>query len=200
MIPKFEVMRPILIILFISCLLLGSCDIRKREIQLEKKENALYQKEQELLLREKTIQLKEEELQRRVQSMDSLAFRDTVDSGLINPELVGLWSVRMNCIETSCAGSAVGDVKTEQWAISYQDNNIIAKVMDKDKLVRIYSGMATNNSIELSFQQDQAQTNQTTSMVVRLQKTAKGRLEGTREILRTPGNCKIVYAIEMMKQ
>ena len=180
--------------------LLGGCDIRKREQVLSKKENELAQKEQELFLREKALQLKEEELLRKTQNQDSLTTSAVTDSIFINPEFVGMWSVQMNCIETSCAGSAVGDVKTEQWEILYQNNTTIAKVIDNAKTVRVYSGSSTSNSLELSFQQGNTGNNQITNMIIRLEQSAKNKLEGRREITRAPENCKIVYAVEMVKQ
>jgi hypothetical protein len=193
-------MKPVIIIFFLFSLLLGGCDIRKREQILTKKENELNQKEQELFLKEKALQLKEEELLRKTQSLDSLHNNVIIDSIFINPEFVGMWSVQMNCTETSCAGSAVGDVKTEHWDISYQDNKTIAKVIDNAKVVRVYSGTSTSNSIEMSFQQSSTETNQITNMIIRMEQTAKNKLEGRREITRLPENCKIVYAVEMVKQ
>lgn len=188
------------IILFIIAFTQPGCDIRKREQQLEKKAIELHQKEQELLLKEKTLQLKEEELLSKLKDYDSIENRISADTGMINPVLVGTWNVRMNCIETSCAGSAIGDVRTEQWNISYQNSNIIAQVISNNKLVRVYSGISTNNSIELNFNQTDSTKNETTNMVVRLQQTANGRLEGRREITRTPENCKIVFAMDLVKQ
>ncbi|MCU7549105.1 hypothetical protein OCK74_08260 [Chitinophagaceae bacterium LB-8] len=193
-------MKSVIITLFLFSLLTCSCDIRKREQILTQKENELNQKEQELFLKENALQLKEEELLRRSQSLDSLHINVPTDTVFINPEFVGLWTVQMHCIETSCPGSAVGDVKTEQWDISYQNNATIAKVIDDAKVVRIYSGTSTSNSIEMTFQQSNTETNKVTNMIVRLEQTAKKRLEGRREITRGPENCKIIYAVEMEKQ
>jgi hypothetical protein len=193
-------MKLCIILIFIFSIFFGGCDIRKREQVLTKKENELNQKEQELFIKEKALQLREEELLRRTQNLDSINNNVVVDSIFINPEFVGVWSVQMDCIETSCPGSAVGDVKTEQWDISYQDNTTIAKVIDNAKVVRVYSGTSTSNSLEMSFQQSGTGTNQVTNMVVRLEQTSKKRLEGRREITRLPDNCKIVYAVDMVKQ
>jgi hypothetical protein len=73
-------------------------------------------------------------------------------------------------------------------------------VIDNAKVVRVYSGTSTSNSLEMSFQQSGTGTNQVTNMVLRLEQTSKKRLEGRREITRLPDNCKIVYAVDMVKQ
>jgi hypothetical protein len=193
-------MRPIITLLLTISFFLGSCDIRKREQQLEKRETELNQKEQELLHKEKTLQVKEEELLKKQHEFDSLGVNSRIDSIYYDPELIGVWSVTMNCIETSCPGSAVGDIRTENWSLTYQNNKIIARVIDNNQLIRVYSGVSNSNSIELNYQQYDAGTNKNTNMVVRLEQIAKGRLEGRREINRMPENCKIVYSVEMVKQ
>jgi hypothetical protein len=193
-------MRPVFILLFLASLFLGSCDIQKKERQLEKRETELNQKEQALLQKEKTLQLKEDELIEREQKINSSDSTSIVDSIYYDPDLIGTWSVSMNCIETSCPGSAVGDIKTEHWEIQYQSNHLIARVIDNKKLVRVYSGTSTSSSIELKLQQSDLPSDEPANMVVRLQQTGKGRLEGRREILRISDNCKVVYAVDMTKQ
>ena len=176
-------------------LILPGCDLRQREEFLQKKEAELNQKEQELLLREKTLQLKEEEL-RKVQQGDSTAISDT--TALYNPGIIGFWGVKMICTETTCPGSAVGDSKTEQWNISYESNNIIAKAMDNDKLVRTYVGKPHADVIELT--ERLADTSQVSaSMIVRLRLIDNNRMEGQREIVRDR-DCKVVYSLQMEKQ
>ena len=70
--------------------------------------------------------------------LDSTA-KNNVDSFLVrHPQLPGKWNVIMRCIETG-SGSAVGDVKNEQWEIGYEGNDIVAKAFTGDKLVRTYT-------------------------------------------------------------
>ena len=193
-------MRSTIIFLLLVSFSFSGCDIRKREQQLEKRETELNQKEQELLLKEKTLQLKEEELLKKEHGLDSSSDSMKIDSVYYDPELVGVWSVTMNCIETNCPGSAVGDVRIENWSLTYQNNNIIARVIDNNQLVRVYSGISNSNTIELNYQQFDSGANKNTYMVVRLEQSAKGRLTGRRETSRMPENCKIVYSVEMVKQ
>jgi hypothetical protein len=180
-----------LILLFFS----SGCDLRKREEELHAKEAALNQKEQELLLKEKTLQIKEEELLLRERKSDSTVKTDT--AGLYNPSIIGIWSVKMTCTETTCAGSAVGDTKTEQWNISYEANTIIAKAMFDGKLVRTYTGVSKANTLELVEDQQNIPSH-FTRMEVRLRLINAMSMEGQREIIRD--NCKVVYALQMSKQ
>lgn len=174
---------------------------------IDQKEQELLKKEQVLLLKERELIAKEEDLEIRKRSQDSLASRkDTLLNGhdsLFNildtmkfnqPDIAGRWNVNMRCIETDCAGSAVGDEKNEQWQISYHNRSILAQAFTGDSLVREYTGTNANSTIELLATPSTAET----KMVVKLQDVQAGKMRGQREIIR-PENCHIVYAIELKK-
>ena len=184
--------------LFLCLALVSSgCGLREREDALEKRENEINQKEQRLLLLEKELQLKEEELALRQRQMDSTQNQFArKDSAVINPQLIGNWAVTMRCTATTCEGSAVGDTKNETWQIYYQDQNVIAKAISDNKLVRTYTGIYTDNELLLTAQQEPEAPN--TKITVRLTPKNENELEGTREIVRTDV-CHIVYSITLKK-
>jgi len=173
------------------------CELKQREAELEKREAALNQKEQELIVKEKTLQIKEQELLQREQKMDSTLKADTIHQ--YNPALTGTWQVKMTCTETTCPGSAIGDVKTEQWNISYQASTVVARAMASDKLVRIYTGSFNGSTVELVEDKTSTVSDTTTKMVVQLRFIDATSMEGQREIIRN-NECKIVYALQLEKQ
>lgn len=175
-----------------------SCKDWKREQELTKKEAGLNLKERQLNEKERLLQLKEEELSKLKLRLDSTLNKVPKDSGTYNPNLVGTWSVTMICTETTCPGSAVGDTKTEQWTVFYENNKVIAKAFDNGKLARIYTGLYTGSTLELAVKQQLAVPAHTT-IIVRLQQSGNNKLEGTREITREE-NCKILYAVQCVKQ
>jgi hypothetical protein len=148
------------------------------------------------LLKEKSLQARETELQEREAHLDSTL----IDSAFVyHPELPGTWNVEMSCTETTCSGSAVGDTKSEIWEISYQGKLIIAKVIEKDKLSRVYTGYYSGNDLELNYQDYAAAAEKATVMTVRLKELSPGQMEGRREINRGE-TCKIVYTVGMKKK
>lgn len=179
----------------LAILLLSSCDYKKREEDIRSREAALNQKEQELLLKEKTLQIKEEDLLKREKQMDSTISDSTY---IVDSTLIGNWAVKMECIEATCPGSAVGDTKTENWQINYQSNSIIAKVLSNNQLTRIYTGFYTGNTIELVEEQNTPSAASTTKMVVRLRVIDPTHLEGQREISRE--NCKVIYSVQLERE
>lgn len=188
------------LIFLLIILVAPGCDLRKRERMLEQKEAELSQKEQQLLLKEKSLQVKEEQLISRELGMDSMSIKllpDTLASK--HPTIPGLYNVTMQCIETNCQGSAVGDTKTEQWQISFQNNRVIVGAMSDKKLVRSYSGQYIANVMELTTQPDSLNSSQAGEINVRLQQTRENQLEGQREIIR-PDQCRILYKLELSKQ
>ena len=190
-------MRYYFLLFLILPTLLSGCDLREREEVLNQKEASLNQREQELLLKEKTLQLKEEDLVTREQRIDSTRQQDSV--AVYNAALPGTWDVKMVGSETTCPGSAVGDTKNEIWQITYQENNVIAKAMVNDELVRTYSGFFTGNTLELVDAPEKTPGQPSTRIVVRLRLAKENVLEGTREIERI-GECKIVYQTVMNKK
>ena len=178
-------------------LILNSCNADRKEKELKQKQEMLSQKEQELILKEKTLQLKEEELLIREARLDSTLQKDT--AVVIDSALLGKWSVKMVCTETSCSGSAVGDTKTELWEITMEGKTFIAKAMSGDQLIRVYSGLFTGNTLELIAQTEKSSEQPAAKIVTRLHKANESRLEGSREIVRE-NECKTTYTMEMQKQ
>lgn len=183
--------------LLFTALIFSGCGLREREIALEKKEAALLQREQELILREQSQLLREETFRdsilvsRDTVAVDSLTETDT--------RIEGAWNVKMTCTETSCPGSAIGDTRSEVWIFSFQENKLLAKVMDADKLVRIYSGTLAANAIQMEEVTGSSATPSATKMNIRLTVKNERSMEGQREILRET-NCRILYALQLTRQ
>ena len=177
--------------------MLNSCSFDHKAKELQQWENNLNQREQELILREKMLELKESELARKDAYLDSTLRKDSAVK--YDTSLIGNWNVKMVCIEATCTGSAVGDTKTEHWVISRQGSSFIAKVISGEKLVRIYSGIYTGNTLELIAQTEQGPDQRPAKMVARLHIVNAKRMEGQREISRE-NDCKIIYTMEMNKQ
>jgi hypothetical protein len=185
-----------LLLLFFAFIING-CGLRERELALEIKEDSINQKEQRLLLLEKQLQLKEEALLVREKETDTTLQKNLrADSMLVNLSLVGKWSVQMRCTETTCEGSAVGDIKNETWDIEYQNYIVIAKAMAGNKVVRVYSGTYKENVLQLLAEQESSTPN--ARITVRIQQKNPTELEGIREINRAE-SCRIVYALLMRK-
>lgn len=190
-------MKLIYFVFVASLIFCSGCGLREREAALDKRENEVNQKEQRLLLLEKQLQLKEDELAERQKSMDSTQNRFGLsDSAIVNPAITGNWDVTMKCTATTCEGSAVGDTKNERWEIAYQGTNVIVKANADGKLVRVYSGIYADNSLQLVAQHEPEAPN--TRITVKLNPKTPTELEGTREIVRTDV-CHIVYAVTLKK-
>src|SRR5688572_20642881 len=114
---------------------LSSCELNRKETQLQQKADSLHQVEQRLILKEKTLEVKEQELLLREIKLDSTVHKDTTSS--FDSTLIGKWEVKMICSETTCSGSAVGDTKNEQWVITSQGSQFIVKAMSAEQLVRV---------------------------------------------------------------
>lgn len=185
-------MKPNLILLFILIICLHGCGLNEREKNLQKLQKEIALKEQALLILEQRLKLKEEALDHVRQSLDSAKMQ--IDSASVyNPDIVGKWTVKMNCIETSCDGSALGDSKTEQWDISYNKNTIVVKAYSGPVLIRVYVGNYRDNQLKILDERP----NMDVSFKASLNFINTKRMDGTREVLQK--DCKIVYSLNAEK-
>ena len=187
---------PEMLLVFFLISLLTGCQSRERENALQLKEDSLNQREQQLLLKEKTLEIREADLLRKEKQRDSTSIDST---GFYNAALIGNWTVKMTCTETTCPGSAVGDVNTQEWNLSYQGNTVIAKVMEGNQLMRTYTGTYNSNTLEMTEGTHSAAQQQSVKMMVRLRIVNATTMDGQREIIRE-NNCKIIYALELQKK
>ena len=190
---KFFLVLTVVPLLFI----LESCELDRKDKQLQQKADSLHQREQQLILKEKILEVKEQELLLREIKLDSTIQKDT--SSRFDSTLLGKWAVKMVCSETSCTGSAVGDTKNEQWEITAQGTQFIVKAMSAEQLVRVYTGIYTGNTLELIASVEKTSDQPAAKMVVRLHIVNENKLEGQREIVRE-NSCKVIYTMEMDKQ
>ncbi len=169
-----------------------SCGPNDREKVLQKKQAEVSRKEQQLLSWEQRLKVREQELDLAMQLLDSTR-KHTDSAGAINPAVSGRWIVKMTCTETTCEGSALGDSKTEQWEISYAQNNIVVRAYSGPVLVRTYVGAYKNNI--LSIADEKPNSGARIRAIINL--VGDEKMEGNREIAQK--DCKIVYALTLEK-
>lgn len=182
-------------ILLVVSLILSGCGKSANQENIEKREKQIQLKEQQLKAFEQQLKLKEQNLLSREQQLDSLKIQsDTV--GVYNPKLIGNWMVNMQCIETTCEGSAIGDTKTEQWNIAYKNNKVVVSASSNKKVIRVYTGLYKENTLELKAHPSDLETEM--SAVLTPHSSTENLMEG-RRIINHSGKCKIVYALKAEK-
>jgi hypothetical protein len=191
-------MKRLQVIFLLPAFILLGCDLRVREKELERRADSINQKEQQLLVLKNQLDLKSQALDTKEHVLDSLLKKTAPPDTALSQQLflVGRWNVKMVCTETTCPGSAVGDNKTEIWDLSYQNNMVIAQAFVNNKMVRLYSGTATENELVLTAQQESESNG--TNISANLRIINETTLEGERKIIR-PDECRIIYSIQMEK-
>lgn len=185
-------MKPISILLLIIVVFSQSCGVNEREKKLKSRQEEIVKKEQQLLVWEQQLKMKEQALAHEKLHLDSFKYqKDAV--AVDNPAIIGQWNVKMNCTETSCEGSALGDTKTEQWHISYDQNKVMVRAYSGPVLIRIYVGTFKNNTLKIVDEKPNADA----LIGATLNFTTDERMEGVREIKQK--TCKIVYELNARK-
>jgi len=182
--------------------LLSGCGLQEQRQQLKQESVLIRQKEQELALRSHELDAREQLLNERQKKMDSVLIgKDTLSN--IFPEIPGRWLAKMVCTDAGCPGSALGDTKVEQWAVTFQNNMVVVKAMNnKFQLTRIYTGDITPEgqlSLKAQVPNDSLSTNQYAQITIQLKQTKSDAMQGQRDIIQ-PEGCHVTYSLDLKKQ
>lgn len=187
-------------ILLIVLPTLSRCTSKEQQERLNQKIKEVNLKEQQLQAKEQEWQAKDIELNRLRKVVDSLTTLHQQDSLDVLPaQWQGSWVVKMECTQTSCPGSAVGDTKTEVWDITAQDKTVTAKATKDKQPIRQYAGYFMNNTLFLLFDNTQTDPTAAVRMQVSLQQTGAKKLQGQRDLTQADG-CRITYSLSLDKQ
>lgn len=185
------------IFLLSGIMIFSGCELRHREVEVKKKLEEVNRREQELSIKEQMLSIKEQELSEKQKILDSTT--NIVNDSILREHVKtkGLWRVDMQCTETNCAGSAVGDVKSEQWNIKVENDQVIINARSNKSLVKTYAGSYVGNVIKLTAEQDSTEEN--AKIYVSLQKISDKEMAGKRQVIQATG-CRIVYSLRLKKE
>lgn len=180
---------PILIV--VVCCLAGCVD-NTRQQQLEQREQILAKKEVEFAERAA-------EYQSLLQMRDSLRAKKN-DSVIIQswPEsIAGNWNGKTFCRESNCTDYVVGDQRSDTWAFENDSTRIFTKIINKDKLLRIYTADVDSTEVRLHYKSDSAATRKVDIRVV-LTPSGNNLIKGTQTIS-VNNNCTAKFSVELVR-
>lgn len=174
------------IILVLFSFLIGSCGQSQEEIEAEKRRYA-----DSVRLAEQKA--KEEERIR----LANLRYDKT--------DLIGEWSVKMECTKSSCDNTKKGDVRAEKWVINFENDIVHVNVLGNRNTDDFYEGTFDGKNLILEnhrYETKQGFWSSKTKKVgaahIELKMNSKNKLSGEREVL-NPGPCQIEYSVELTK-
>lgn len=185
------------IFLLSGIIIFSSCNLRQREVEVKKKLEDISRREQELSIKEQMLEIKEQQLSEQQKILDSTT--NIVNDSILREhvKMQGLWRVDMQCIETNCVGSAVGDIKTEQWNMKVENDQVMINARSNRSVVKTYAGSYVGNVIKLTAEQDSTEEN--AKIYVSLQKISDKEMGGERQVVQASG-CRIVYSLRLKKE
>ena len=185
------------IFLLSGLLVLSSCNLRQREMELNKKLDQLSRREQELALKEQKLAIAEQKISEQQKILDSATHNFNDSLAKQHQQIEGLWRVEMKCVQTNCAGSAVGDIKTEHWNVEVNENEVLVKARSNRHAAKNYFGSFAGNNLRLTAELDSSEVN--AKIDVRLEPTKDNEMEGERKVTQANG-CEILYALRLKKE
>lgn len=180
-------MKTILVITLFAAALAGCSD--------NNKEDTLAQREEALTLKEQEFLAKESEYQQLLALRDSLA--DTAEQmpveSVLPEEIMGKWSGKMICTESSCTEHVVGDQRNDTWEFSPTGLKITSKTGGE----RHFAGSVSGTELKLSST-DSATAASRSKITLGLADLASSRLKGQRELI-GKDNCVAKFTVELEK-
>lgn len=161
----------------------------------QKKEDNLAQREQALALREQDFLARETEYQQLLALRDSLA--ETVEKIPAEPtlpaEIIGKWTGKMICTESSCTEHVVGDQRNDIWEFSPTG----LKITNKTGGERHFTGNISGTDLKLSST-DSATAVSHSKITLTLADLSSARIKGQRELF-GKDNCLAKFSVELEK-
>jgi len=182
--------KNLLNLLFIT-LLLTACNDRKREQELDKREQALAVKEVEFAARAA-------DYQSLLKMRDSLfSKKDTVQAQRWTEGIAGFWNGKTICRESDCSDYVVGDQRSATWEFAGDSSSIFTKIINQDKLVRVYSASVDSTEIMLHFATDST-AERKVDINVNLSAISSNLIRGTQTIS-VNNKCTARFSVELVK-
>lgn len=162
----------------------------------DEREKRLNNREQVLIEKENQFALKEADYESLLKLRDSLlGKKDTIFPATWPPEVKGFWNSKEVCTESNCNDYIIGDQRSNLWEFDTDSSEIVAKIINRNKLVRVYQATYTNNLVQLNYSTDSTERKKVIMNVV-LNEAAAGKLKGTR-IISINNNCIAKFSVEL---
>lgn len=177
--------------LIVACAFLGSCIDKERE-------KALADREKNLAEKEALFSTKEHEYKSLLKMRDSLlAKKDSTSIQKWPEEIVGLWSGKTICTESNCTEYVIGDVRSETWDFTQDQDHLLVKVLNNGQLIRMYAASYDNNLIQLSYESN-PEGQKAVKMSLVLDDIKATKIKGTRSVT-INDNCIASFSVELTR-
>jgi len=154
-------------------------------------------REQRILAKEKEFAIKEADYQSLLRMRDSLLTRrdTTVVIQRWPDDIAGLWSSKSVCRESNCSEYVIGDQRSNTWEFVSDSTGLYTRVINNNKVVRVFSAKFDSTSIHLHYASDTSATKKL-ELAVELSRDNKDLIKG----MQTTGidkSCTAKFSIEL---
>lgn len=181
-----------LLALFISACFFAACGDKERQQQLDEREQAIAKQEMDFAT-------KAADYQSLIKMRDSLRSRktDTVAFQQWPEGIPGNWNSKTLCRESDCSDYVVGDQRSDTWVFEGDSTGIFMRVINKDKILRVYNAHVDSTGIRLHYKTDSTATRQVDISVV-LDRAGNDLMKGTQTIS-VNNSCTAKFSVELTR-
>ncbi|MCX2480723.1 hypothetical protein OQY15_16575 [Pedobacter sp. MC2016-15] len=184
--------QKLLLTLFISACLFVACGDKDREKQLDAREQAIAKQETDFAA-------KAADYQSLIKMRDSLRSKkpDTLALQQWPEGIPGNWNGKTLCRESDCTDYVVGDQRSDTWVFEGDSTGIFMKVINKDKILRVYNAQVDSTEIRLHYKTDSTATRQVDISVV-LNRAGNDLMKGSQTIS-VNNSCTAKFSVELTR-
>lgn len=181
-----------LFIFLLSIIIFQGCSDKEKNQELIDRENSLLEKE-------KIFAQKESDYQSLIKMRDSIfSKKDSVETVQKWPvEILGEWTGKVICTESSCSDYVIGDQRIDTWEFDSDSTQLFSKILNNNKLVRLYLGKFENNEVKLNYKTDST-ADKSVEMNVLLNEISANRIRGIRTIS-VDNKCTAKFSVELTR-
>lgn len=175
-----------------GCLLLWSCDDKRRQQELDLREQRILQKE-------KDFELKEADYQSLLKMRDSLLSRkDTAIVQSWPADIAGLWSGKSLCRESNCPEYVIGDQRSNNWEFISDSTGLYTRVTNNNnQVLRVYAASFDSTRILLHFVSDSSAAKKM-EFSIELGRSGQNLIKGMQTI-GIDKSCMAKFAVELTR-
>lgn len=181
-----------LFIFLLPIIIFQGCSDKEKNQELIDRENSLLEKE-------KLFAQKEADYQSLIKIRDSIFNKkDTIQIFKKWPdEVFGSWTGKVICTESSCSDYVIGDQRIDTWEFDNDSTQMISKIVNNNKLVRIYSGSYENQEVKLNYKTDST-ASKNVEMSIIINEISPTKMKGIRSIT-VDNKCTAKFSVELTR-
>ncbi len=175
-------------------LLFVSCNDKAKQQEIADREAKLLEKEKSLASKEAdyAFLVKMRDSIYKIQKKDTSYATKKWPAAILSP-----WTGKVICTESNCTDYVIGDQRIDSWEFTNDETQLLCKIINNNKLIRLYNGKYDGSEINLRYVTDSTES-KIVEMNVLLNDIKPNKIKGTRTVT-VNNQCIAKFTVELTR-